>query len=66
VSVFYSMIMHIQHGSKLGIHWWKCITPIHKLAKWSLNKSCIIYIKTRWTLVTILQRWKTLQMLLHL
>jgi hypothetical protein len=21
VSVFYSMIMHIQHGSKLGIHW---------------------------------------------
>ncbi len=54
------------HASKLGIHWWRCIAPIHKLAKCSSNKSCIIYRKTRWISMTILQRWKTLQMLLHL
>jgi len=42
------------YPSKLGIHWWRCITPIHKPIKCSSNKSCIIYRKTRWTLVTIL------------
>jgi hypothetical protein len=62
LSVSDSMIVHIQdvkspkQASKLGIHWWRCITPIHKLAKCNLNKSCIINRKTRWTLVTILQR----------
>ncbi len=48
------------HPSKLGIHWWRCIALIHKLAKCSLGKSCIIYRKIRWTSVIILQRWKTL------
>jgi hypothetical protein len=34
--------------------------------KMQLKQNCIIYRKTRWTSMTILQRWKTLQMLLHL
>jgi hypothetical protein len=35
------------HPSKLGIHWWRCITLIHKLTKCNLNKSCIIYKKNK-------------------
>jgi len=46
------------HPSKLGVHWWRCIAPIHKPAKCKSNKSYIIYRKIRWTSVTILQRWK--------
>jgi hypothetical protein len=42
------------HPSKLGIHWWKCTTPIHKPTKYNLIKSCIIYRKTRWPLIDAL------------
>ncbi len=63
VSVSDSMNVHIQDAkspNKLGIHWWRCMAPIHKLAKCNSSKSYIIYQKTRWISVTILQRWKTL------
>ncbi len=33
------------HASKLGIHWQRCIALIHKPAKCSSNKNCIIYKK---------------------
>ncbi len=35
------------HPSKLGIHWWRCIAPIHKPTKCSSSKSCIIYKKNK-------------------
>ncbi len=69
VSVSDSMIVHIQ-DAKSPKQAWDTLVKMYntntQARKMQLKQNCIIYRKTRWTSMTILQRWKTLQMLLHL
>jgi hypothetical protein len=48
------------HPSKFGIHWWRCITLYTQARKMQLKQELHNLPKTRWTLVTTIQKWRTL------